>query len=612
MSLTLPTRAELAPEETWALEHLFGTPDDAETALRDTEERVAALGARAGTLAGDAASLLAALEALEALTRASTRLGNYFRLPVTTDQLDPQARALDGRFQAIAARWARALAFFEPELLASPPERLEAFVAQEPRLARFRPYLARLQERRPHVRSPEIEDVLAGAAGVFDAYERARDALAEGDLRFVPIDVGGGARELAPSSYRALVHDPDRAVRRQAFERWTDGYLGVRDTLAEVYLAGVRRSAFEAEVRDYASGEALALADHRVTTEVLDATLAAFQRRLPVWHRYWAARRRLLGVDRHQPWDVFAPPPTRRVEVPYGQAAAWITESAAPLGPAFVGQLRRGMLDDRWVDRRPNRGKRQGAFCADAPDVHPYVFVSYTDDLPSASTLAHEMGHALHAVWADAAVPALDGVRALSMTVAETASNGLQALLRGHLMRHELAADPDFELALIDEAFGNLHRYLFVMPTLVRFEREVHAAVGRGEPLAARDLTAKAAALFAEAYGPEVAAAWDDELADRVGIAWAEFPHLYAPFYTFQYTVGIAVALAQVARIDAGDEGAAAAYLDFLSAGGSVPPVELFARLGYDVTTPAPVEAAFDVVEGLVARLEAHADRVGA
>jgi len=611
MSLTLPSRAELAREETWALEHLFATPEAAEAALREAEERVADLGARAGTLARDAAALLAALEALEAFTRVGTRLGDYYRLPVTTDQLDAHARSMDARFQGIAARWARELAFVEPELLASPPERLEAFVAQEPRLARFRPFLARLQERRPHVRSPEVEGVLAGAAGVFDAYERARDALAEGDLRFVPVAAGDVDRELAPSSYRSLLHDPDREVRRQAFERWTDGYLGVSATLAETYLARVRRSAFEAEVRGYASGEAQALADHRVTTEVLDATLVAFQRRLPVWHRYWSARQRLLGLDRHQPWDVFAPPPTRGVKVAYEQAAEWIAQSAAPLGPDFVGTVRHGMLDGRWVDRRPNRGKRQGAFCADAPDVHPYVFVSYTDDLTSASTLAHEMGHAMHAVWAEAAVPALDAVQALSMTVAETASNGLQALLRGHLMRHELAADPDFELALIDEAFGNLHRYLFVMPTLVRFEREVHAAVGRGEPLSARDLTAKAAALFAEAYGPEVVADWDDELAGRVGIAWAEFPHLYAPFYTFQYTVGIAVALAHVARIDAGDEGAVDGYLDFLSAGGSVPPVELFARLGFDVTTPAPVEAAFDVVEGLVERLEAHADRVG-
>jgi len=318
----------------------------------------------------------------------------------------------------------------------------------------------------------------------------------------------------------------------------------------------------------------------------------------------------LLGLERHEPWDVFAPPPTPGVPVAYGQAVDWIVASAAPLGERFTERLRAGMTAERWVDRRPNRGKRQGAFCAGPADVHPYVFVSYTDDLPSASTLAHEMGHALHAVWANERVPALGGA-AVSMTVAETASNGLQALLRGHLMRGELAADPAFELALLDEAFGNLHRYLFVMPTLVRFEREVHAAVGRREALSSDALTAKAARLFAQAYGPAVAGGWSDELTRRVGIAWAEFPHLYVPFYTFQYTVGIAVALAQAARIEAGEPGAAEAYLDFLGQGGTVPPVELFARLGFDVASPAPVEAAFDVVEGLVARLEAHAARMG-
>jgi oligoendopeptidase F len=147
------------------------------------------------------------------------------------------------------------------------------------------------------------------------------------------------------------------------------------------------------------------------------------------------------------------------------------------------------------------------------------------------------------------------------------------------------------------------------MPTLVRFEREVHAAVGRNEALSAADLTARAAALFAEAYGPEI------DVDERVGIAWAEFSHLFEPFYTFQYTVGVAVALGLVARIEAGaavgDGAPTQAFLDFLAVGGAVPPVELFARLGVDVTTPAPVEAAFDVVEGLVARLEGHAARLG-
>ena len=610
MALTLPARSELAPEETWALEHLYADGEAAEAGLAEADRRVDALAARAGTLSNSASELLAALDELDALLRLRWRLGSYFTLPVTTDQGDAQARAMAGRYEAHASRWSRALAFVEPELLAAPPERLAALAADEPGLGRYRPYLAQLEERRPHVRSPEVETVLAGAAGVFSAYEEARDALAEGDLRFAPVEAAGGPREVAPSSYRALLHDPDRDVRRQAFERWTDGYLSVANTLAETYLARVRRSAFEAEARAFASGEALALHRHRVSTQVLDATLTAFERRLPVWHRYWEARRRLLGLERHEPWDVFAPPPTPGVTVAYGQAVDWIVASAEPLGDRFGERLRAGMTAERWVDRRPNRGKRQGAFCAGPADVHPYVFVSYTDDLPSASTLAHEMGHALHAVWANERVPALGGA-AVSMTVAETASNGLQALLRGHLMRGERAADPAFELALLDEAFGNLHRYLFVMPTLVRFEREVHAAVARREALSSDALTAMAARLFAQAYGPAVADGWSDELTRRIGIAWAEFPHLYVPFYTFQYTVGIAVALAQAARIEGGEQGAAEAYLDFLGQGGTVPPVELFARLGFDVTSPAAVDAAFDVVERLVERLEAHAERLG-
>ena len=617
MPVTLPDRQGVATHETWALEHLFASAADAEAALTELDRRVADLAGRAGRLAASAAELLAAFTELEEVERGRGRVRLYLTLPVTTDQGDPVARSAAHRYHALASAWSTALAFVQPELLAAPPERLAALVAEEPRLGRFRPYLARLEERRPHVRSHEVEDVLAGASGVFDAFERIRDTLAEGDLRFAGVETDGGVRELAPSTHRSLISDPDRDVRRQAFVNWADAHLGVADTLAETYLARVRRQAFVARARGYPSAEAAALATHRVSVAVLDATVDAFRRRLPVWHRYWSVRRRLLGVERHEPWDVFAPPPVPPVRVPYEQAAAWIVESAAPLGPAYVDRLRLGLTEERWVDLRPNRGKRQGAFCDAAAGAHPYVFVSYVDDLASMSTLAHEMGHALHAEWAHERVAALDFMPALSMTVAETASNAQQALLRGHLMRGPAAGDPDVELALLDEAFGNLHRYLFVMPTLVRFEREVHAAVERRQPLAAGDLTELAARLFAEAYGPEV------EVDRRVGIAWAEFPHLFEPFYTFQYTVGLSVALAQVTRIEAAAAAAggaaagaaasaeATSYLEFLAAGGSVPPVELFARLGFDVATPGPVEAAFDVVEDLVARLEGHAVRLG-
>ena len=298
---------------------------------------------------------------------------------------------------------------------------------------------------------------------------------------------------------------------------------------------------------------------------------------------------------------MFAPLAPGRTEVPFERAAQWIIDSSAPLGEAYQARLRTGLLEERWVDRPANRGKREGAFCSSSPgSPHPFVFVSYTNDLPAASTLAHEFGHAMHGDLADAVQDPLDD-DALSMTVAETASNAQQALMRAHLLAGEAGEDQDFELAVLDEALLNFHRYFFVMPTLVRFERAVHARVWEGDVPTGSELVVLMRELFQEGYGDAVTCD------ARVGITWAQFGHLYVPFYTFQYAVGIAAAAALTARIGAGAEGAAEALLAFMRAGASVPPVELFAQVGLDVTTPDPVEQAFDVLEGYVARLEAIA-----
>lgn len=604
MPRTLLARADVPVHETWALEHLFATSDGFEAAQRALATAVAAFADRRGALVSDAAALAEALDAYGDLVARIQRAALYATLPASADRSDARARAAAGRFRSAAAGWMSALAFVDAELLAAPEETFDAWL-DDPVLARHRAFLERLARRRPHVRSAEVEDVLAAADATFDAYEEARGTLVEGDVAFGDVAAPDGPRPVAPASVGALLGDPDRSIRRAAFERWADGHLSVADTLADLYAARARRTVFQARVRGYASAEAAALAAFHVEPAVLDATLEAFIRRLPVWHRFWAARRRLLGVERLEAWDVFAPYPVEPVAVPVERAIDWIVASAAPLGDDVVATLTRGLRDERWVDLRPSAGKRLGAFCAAAPGAHPYVLLSYVDDLPTASILAHEMGHALHAARSNARQGPLNGADELSMTVAETFSNGQQALMRGFVARSPEAADPAFELGLLDEAFQNLHRYLFVMPTLVRLERWAHARVEAGEPPTADELTATLTGFFQEAYGPEVA------VDERSGIAWAEFPHLYAPFYTFQYAVGLSVALAQVARIEAGEPGAVEAYLAAMDAGASVPPKELFARLGYDVAMPAPVDAAFDVVEGYVARLEAHAERLG-
>jgi len=183
------------------------------------------------------------------------------------------------------------------------------------------------------------------------------------------------------------------------------------------------------------------------------------------------------------------------------------------------------------------------------------------------------------------------------MFVAEVASNFNQAMVREYLFQTQ--EDPEIQMALIEETLSNYHRYFFIMPTLARFELEMHERVERGEPVNARLMIDLTADLFKEGYGEDVV--FDR---DRIGITWAQFGHLYANFYVYQYATGISGANALVSKVLREGEKAAQEYLGFLSAGGSLYPLDALKKAGVDLTKPEPVKTAFQVLADTVDRLE--------
>jgi len=599
---SLPARADLDPAFTWNLAALY--PDDAafDADYARAEQMLEQATAYRGRLGDDAATLATFMDAYWPLLAKIQHLRVYAALPVSADQGDQAARARLGRFQSLASRFTAGTAFLQPELLAVGRARLDAFMAEEPRLAYLERYFDRLEENRDYVRSPEVEDVLGRLSDPFGAFERAYDSLTNGELPFAPVeDEHGNVFEVARSTYPALRMSTDRDLRRKAYASYSDGFLAYRNTLTDLYLGRVKQSVFWARVRGYPSTVEEQLTPREVPRAVLDAVVNTFQANLGVWHRYWAARRALLGVERHEEWDVFAPLSPNPPSVSYQQAVDWILEGMAPLGSDYLEPLRRGLLEERWVDVYPNRGKRDGAFATRAYGSQPYILMSFQGDLESMSTLAHELGHAMHSQLMDREQPL--PYANYAMMAAETASNFNQALVRSHLL-NQLTA-PEARLAVLDEAFYNFHRYFFIMPTLVRFELEVHQAVERGEGLTADKLGAIMQRLFQEGYGDEITAT------GRTGITWAQFGHLYMPFYTFQYAAGISAAAALADDVHRGKEGAAERYLAFLRAGSSVPPVDALRAAGVDMTSPEPIERAFRVVEGYVQELEALAEAQG-
>jgi oligoendopeptidase F len=220
---------------------------------------------------------------------------------------------------------------------------------------------------------------------------------------------------------------------------------------------------------------------------------------------------------------------------------------------------------------------------------------NYTNNLESVSTLAHELGHSMHSYMTNRTQPYI--YTGYSLFVAEVASNFNQALVRAHLMQTN--DDPQFQIAVIEEAMQNFHRYFFIMPTLARFELEMHERAEAGEGLTADVMNTRMLELFDEGYGGEL-----NPDGERTGITWAQFPHLYANFYVYQYATGISAAHALAEKILAGAAGAVDNYLKFLSLGSSVYPIEALNVAGVDMTTPQAVESTFAVLGRYVDRLE--------
>lgn len=596
MTVTLPRREQVPQEHTWDLSSLFADGAAWEQAYRAFEGQLPSLAPYAGRLAESPTTLLAWLQVVDRLKPALDQLSRYATLQADQDTANQANAALVSRAGDLAARFGAVIAFAEPELLALDPALIERFMAQEPALQLYKHYFDNLRRRRAHVRSAEVEELLAQSDDPLGVTWNAYSMLADADLRFAPAHgADGRPAEVAQGTIRHLLESRDRALRAGAWNAFADGYLGVRNTMAALLAGDVRANVFRARARRYESARAAALDRHNLPIAVFDNVIDACNRHLPIWHRYWEIRRRALGVELLESYDVFAPLAERQPEVPYQQAVEWICAAMAPLGRDYVRVMRDGLTRDRWVDIYPNQGKRSGAYAGGAFGAHPLILMSYTDNLTSMSTLAHEIGHAMHRYLSDTTQPYIYSRYAIF--AAEVASNFNQALVRGHLLKQD--NDRDFQIALIEEAMSNFHRYLFLMPILAQFELQIHQRAEQSQGLTADTMSGILVELFRKGYGPAVRI---DE--PRVGITWAQFPHMYMNFYVFQYASGIAAANALAEGLLAGEPGAAGRYVQFLRAGSSLYPLDVLKLAGLDMTTAEPMDRAFGVLERFVDRLD--------
>lgn len=589
------TRDAVPESERWDLTHLFPTTEAWDAEREAIQAKLPEIEAFRGRLGQSPQELLAGLTLADEIDERLGRLFAYAMLERDEDTRNTEAIQRYEQVMALAVAVGRATAYMAPELLTLSDEQLLEFLDAEPGLAPFRRQIEETIRQRPHVRSAEIEEVLAETAEMARTASNVFTFFDNADMRYGTIvDSDGIEVEVTKARYMRLLQRRDRRVRRDAYETIHAPYVAYPNTLGALLTASNQRDAFFARVRNYESSLQAALKPGNIPEEVYTNLLDTVRRYLPLLHRYVGLRKRVLELDEVHMYDLYLP----LVEMPertytYPEARETVLASLSPLGDRYLDPLKEG-FNSRWIDVHETVGKRSGGYNMDVYGVHPYILLNWGHSLKDVFTLTHEVGHAMHSYFSSTTQP--HPTARYTIFVAEVASTFNEQLLTAHLLQE--TTDPRERAYLVNDALEGIRTTVFRQTMFAEFELLTHQIVESGEGLTPERMKHEYVRLATEYHGPDFAA--DEQLA----VEWARIPHFYRAFYVYQYATGLIAAMALASAVLDGDDGARERYLHFLTTGSSKDSLDLLRDAGVDLTTAAPYEAAFATMERYLDTLE--------
>ncbi len=578
----IKARNEMDPAYQWDLSHIFKSREDWEAAYAECESRIPEIGALAGTLGESAETLAAASALIDEISLKLEYVGSYAFLMKAADGSDPVAQELEDRAMRLFVKFGMASAFIEPELLAIPEETLLTYM-NDPVLANRRHYLEDVNRGRAHTLDAETEAMLAALGEVSGTPSNAFDMLTNVDIEYPTIrDEGGNEVRLTNGNFSVFRESTDRSVREAAFEAYFGTYKKFINTTAALYGGSIKMNTFRSNVRHHAGACEAALFSNNVPIAVYDALITAVHDSLPNMKRYLELRRKALGLETIDVYDLYVPMVADvDYPMPYEDAKTLVRAALAPLGEDYCRVLDRA-FSERWIDVYENKGKESGAFSSGLFGVHPYIKLNYTDTLDDAFTLAHELGHAMHSYYSDATQDYAN--HDYRILVAEVASTVNEVLLTKYLLARE--TEPSRRAYILNHFLEGFRTTVFRQTLFAEFERKAHEMYAKGTPLTATNLSN----LYGELEATYYAGA---EMRDTIKVEWSYIPHFYRAFYVYQYATGFSSAVAIADKIlSTGD---ASDYRRFLTLGGSDYPLEELKVAGVDLTSPETVRSALRV-----------------
>jgi len=577
----------------WTLDTLLTATEgpEFERLLAELEQQVAQAEASRDRLSpqiGDD-DFLSLLRLLEQIQRIERRLSMYAELCFAENTQSQAAMSLLGRMEQLSADVRNRLLFFAlwwKTLDDEPAARLLAISGD------YRYHLESLRRFKPHTLSEAEEKIINlknvnGVNALVALYQTITNRFS------YRLTVDGQEKEVTRAELTSYYYDPRPEQRAAAYRALLGTYETYSTVLGQIYAHRVRDWASEnVTVRHFPSPIAMRNLENDIPDPVVETLLGVVRDNMPIFQRYFRWKAHRLGMERLRRYDLYAPLRATERRYSFAEAVQFILETFARFSPTLAGHARR-IFDDRHLDAEIRPGKESGAFCASVlPALTPWVLVNYAGQMDSMLTLAHELGHAVHALMAgEHSVFTFHS----ALPMAETASIFSEILLTDRLLCEE--NDPQVRSDLLAKVLDDAYATIARQAHFVIFEQEAHPRVVAGA------LTDDLCALYLDDLHRQFGNAI--EISEDFRWEWLAIPHLYhTPFYCYAYAFGHLLVLSLYRQYR--DEGASFVprYLQILATGGAASPTQITRQAGFDIASPDFWQGGFDVLGGMLEELE--------
>ena len=587
-------RSTIEEKYKWKIDKMYSSKEEIEKDISKVKNLIQEVKEYKGKLSESKENLYKVLNISENASRIVQNLYVYTHMKQHEDTRinDNQGRAT--KTEMLSTDLGVATSYIVPEILAIEENKLSEYLKDE-KLSFYTKYIKDILRDKPHTLSEREEEILAATSELSTIPENVYDMLAYADMEFPEIeDEEGNKVKLSHSNYSLFIKSKNSRVRKDAFEGEFSTYEKYKNTFASTLYGGIKSEIFYAKTRKYNSAIEASLFSDDVSLDVYNNLISAIEKSIPNLNKYVELKKKFLGLNEIHMYDLYVPLTDKfDMDIPYDKAQDIILEALKPLGEEYLKVIK-SAFDEGWIDVYDNEGKKGGAYSWGSYDSHPYILMSYKNDLNSLFTLVHELGHSVHSHYSRTSQPFL--YSDYKIFVAEVASTLNELLLINYLLENSKSKDETIYLLnyYLEQFRTTVHRQTM----FAEFEKIVHQRVESGEPLTADEFTNIYYKLNEKYYGKSA-------IVDKqIGIEWARIPHFYSNFYVYKYATGFSAASALSQQILSEGSTAVDRYINFLKSGGSEYPLEQLKSAGVDMTKKESIEEALNVFAELVNKLE--------